>query len=262
MDTLNPRDLQTITAVVGTVIALITLVAMLVYQARRVSAAMRTLEAQQAAHAAAGIFQIVSSEYLDRQFTSTEPPDVDGKRVERMRDLKGRGQRLRRSNNDAWTEASTNGEKRGWENRLAYELSIALERIGIAVFTGVVPARFFLALAADQVIDDWMLCQNWITKYRESESVKDPKFGVYYHRRHAEWLFLLCVLWMAKNFPNYPPLAEACRNRTKLEDEFLKLRRLETSLMPEWVWLQILEILDFKTSKLLEILGFKTSKLR
>ena len=118
------------------------------------------------------------------------------------------------------------------------------------MFTGVLPARFFLALAADQVIEDWMLCEDWIAQYRRLESVQDPTIGVHFHRRHGEWLFLLSALWMQRNFAKYPPLAEACRNRSGMKDEFVKLTHFESSLMPNWVKSQLVAILPFTPSEL------------
>lgn len=250
MDFQNPQVLQALAAVIMTAIAFVSLVAVLWYQTRRVSAVTQALEAQQATHAGTGIFDIVLSQYLDRHFTSAEPPEVDGRRVERIRELKSRAQKQRQTDKEAWAKASIDSQARGWENRLAYELSIAMERVGIAVFTGVVPAGFFLALAADQVLDDWMLCEDWVTNYRKSESARDPKVGVYFHRRHGEWLFLLSALWMERSFPKYPPLAQACRNRSPLKEDFVKLTRLESSLMPEWVQLQIARIVQLQPSEL------------
>ena len=80
---------------------------------------------------------------------STDPPcDEKGSPIVRLRDLKARV--LKRSVEDPENHKKAIKESGTQENKLAYELSIALERLGIAVFTGIVPVSVFLALAADQ----------------------------------------------------------------------------------------------------------------
>ena len=215
--------------------------------------AAAALQTQQATHAGTGIFTIVLSEYLDRGFSSTSPPEdapkVDGEPIQQMRELKRLAKYQKMQNEQAWKEASVS-DKHPWQNKLAFELSIALERIGIAVFTGVVPANVFLALAADQVLDDWSLCEAWVENHQMKEDARDPEFGVHFHRRHAEWLFLFSALWMCQTFPKYPPLAKASDKRPRLKEDFLKLTSLESSLMPPLVRTKIAEMLKFKPCEL------------
>lgn len=247
---LSATELATAIAAFSALISVVMVLMTIVYQRHRVDYAAKTLDVQQTARAGAGFFNIVTSQYLDRHFSAATPPKVGGKVVERMRDLKGRAKKDLIADPVKWAMVSTDMEKRGWENVLAYELAIALNRIGIAVLTGVVPAGFFVTIAADQVLDDWMLCRDWIYNYREQESTKVQSIGAHFHRRHAEWLFLLSALWMQRNFPNYPSLAGACRNRSHLKEDFVALTMIEPSLMPPWVKAEIVDMLALDPSEL------------
>lgn len=247
---LSKDEIAALVAVVSATIAVIMAVVTIAYQRHRVNFAAQTLDVQQTARAGAGFFSIVTIQYLDRHFSSASPPRVDGYEVPRLRDLKGRAKKALHADPAAWARASTDADKRDWENVLAYELGIALNRIGIAVLTGVVPAGFFVTIAADQVLDDWALCREWVISYRQRESTRLQDVGAHFHRRHAEWLFLLCTLWMQKTFPNYPALAEACRNRPHLGEDFIALTMIEPTLMPNWVKAEIADMLSLHPTDL------------
>jgi hypothetical protein len=168
-------------------------------------------------------FAAITQEYLDRRFRTADPPTIDGTTVHELRVAKAIAvKNYRRADarplqpwfknmpsRQTWRAASVLGRP-GYENRIGYELSIAMERLGIAVFTGAVDAAFFLALAADQVLEDWPLCESWIESYRdENHGLMHRNGRVPFHRRHAEWLVLLSALWMHREFPEYAPLKVA-----------------------------------------------------
>jgi hypothetical protein len=165
-------------------------------------------------------FAAITQEYLDRRFRTAEPPEIDRQTIYELRVAKAKAVKKYRQGDSkpltpwfknmpsrqAWRQACVLGRS-GYENRIGYELSIAMERLGIAVFTGAVDPSFFLALAADQVLEDWPLCEPWIESYRNDNHGLVHRNGrVPFHRRHAEWLVLLSALWMNREFPDYSPL--------------------------------------------------------
>lgn len=101
----------------------------------------------------------------------------------------------RTSSNSDWSRESRI-ESPGPPNRSAYMIALALERIGVALATGVVPVPFFLSLCADQVCDDWMSCKSWIESYRSN----DGTFSGPFRRRYAEFAFLVCATYLSQSY--------------------------------------------------------------
>jgi hypothetical protein len=164
----------------------------------------RALALQRASHNLNALFSVVGREYLDREFTSTTPPIIDGEEIRRTRPLKSKARDELAASSDAWSEAVL---KHGtWENKLAFEVSIALERVGVAAFSGALPLRFLLPLAADQILEDWTYCAAWVDDYRQRQRTFDGTTP--FHRRYAEWLVLASAVWMARHYENYRPLKE------------------------------------------------------
>ena len=216
-------------ALIATVLSSITTIALAIF-------AFLTLRTHRvnARHAAvstwSGGLSILISDYLDRTF-KRNPPTINGRTVEHVRDARDSAWDDREGDVENWNNQSLRPST-SWHNRVAYELAIALERIGISVFTGPIPANVFVALAADQVLEDWLLCRAWIKEYQSESPMAG---GVAFHRRHAEWLALLAALWMHRTFPEYPPLADVIRLEGDIETmelRFKLLSDLEHELMP------------------------------
>lgn len=149
---------------------------------------------------ASDIFTFVNDMYLNRHFMVAEDAD----RVP-LRPLKRQALADRHADRRAWELATLRlGSE---ENQLAYELNIAIEQLGLAVWTGMVPLNVVLPLAADQLIEDWLLCKAWLDDYRlQKQTVAED--GTPFHRRHGEWLALVAWAWMDTAYPSYAPLRE------------------------------------------------------
>ena len=146
-------------------------------------------------------FDFITQEYLDRRFKSTKPPIIDentipelrvAKRIAidkyRIRDNKDKPWYKSCESRKKWREDS-HVDKKEWQNSICLELSISLERLGISVFSGIIDCSIFLALAADQVLEDWLICEAWIESYRDkNRNLRDKNKNIHFHRRHAEWL--------------------------------------------------------------------------
>jgi len=174
------------------------------------------------------LFDIITKNYLDRVFESTDPPTVDDKVVIKTRPLKAKARKIIQDNPEQWENAIKNIDN--WENKLAFELSIALERLGIAIFSGSIPLRFLLLIAADQLLEDWTICLPWVMLYRQKQKTVNTDSRIPFHRRYAELLVLLAAIWMHNNYPNYEPLKEIINryeNITNLKLIFINRFRKE-----------------------------------
>lgn len=167
--------------------------------------ALRELRATRASQDVSALFDYIGRSYLDHEFSVDTPPtDSAGTPITGGRLLKTHARNMDKAAWSAavWPEAAP----RRWENQLAYQLSIVLERLGIAAFSGAVPLRLLLPLAADQILEDWTLCKPWVDGYRAipAHAGISPPF----HRRYAEWLACVAALWMARHHPTYGPLRD------------------------------------------------------
>jgi hypothetical protein len=98
-------------------------------------------------------------------------------------------------------------DQSSWENKFAYELSLALEGVGAAVFAGALPLDFVLAVNADQIVEDWSYAEAFVNSenLRRRPDAPIPRRSslqavVFYHRRHAEWLVYVAGLWLSRNW--------------------------------------------------------------
>lgn len=78
-------------------------------------------------------------------------------------------------------------------------LSKGLQRIGVLIRFDGIPLEFALAMNGYQIVTDWLLIYPFVYEIRGTNSddeaykkwLKEPPF----HRRHAEWLALICWIW-------------------------------------------------------------------
>jgi hypothetical protein len=100
----------------------------------------------------------------------------------------------------------------GEANTASYVIAIALERLGAALVSGLVPLPLLLTLAADQVCDDWLVCRHWVQGYRRAEATDSDSC---FRRRYAEAAFAICSKHLLEHFGDLLPLAL----RTRLQSE-------------------------------------------
>lgn len=152
----------------------------------------------------AGLKQYILQEYLDRDGACGEKIDIEGELMQ-LRRAKTIAKNAYIRDKTTWNELSRwppSGPYR-WQNKVAFEVALGLERIGAATLVGLAPPRLLLAMAADVVIDDWLISQSWIKSYRESEKAISQvsttgSSNMHYHRRHGECIALVAAAWMAK----------------------------------------------------------------
>jgi hypothetical protein len=166
----------------------------------------------------------------------TERPFVDGtgdrkvplydRPVVNLRYAKTAARDLMKNAPERWVAHSDISRRDRWENSVAFETADALTQFGFAVFTGMIPLNEAMANVADVVVDDWMICHAWVKSYHRQERVKKNvgNEDVDYHRRHAEWIFLVARLWLDRNRWHYPDLYAL---KDRLPDAATARRRLE-----------------------------------
>jgi len=99
------------------------------------------------------------------------------------------------------------------ENAVAWEMSAALEHMGLAAFHNALSLEFCLCNSSATIAADWLRIAWYVrairtddmspcAEWRESALGADEKN--YYLRRHGEWLALTAALWYRKMFANDP----------------------------------------------------------
>ena len=96
---------------------------------------------------------------------------------------------------------SSTRDKNDWQNRVAWELSNALEDVGVMVLAGAIPLRLVLAADGPQILRDWGYCRVLVEEKLWKEAPIEPKAWtsrsrVYFGRRHAKWLACAAAIYM------------------------------------------------------------------
>lgn len=156
------------------------------------------------------INDIYVNEYFNRQEISKIIPAKDEKinNLKKLREFIR--ENLKPKNNESEEKARRRSIEKSmikdnWENIFAYNISRCIQRIGIMVLLGIIPAEYVLANHALTIIEDWGYCKNLadiITRkncpINKIYSSKDKE--IYYHRRHGEWLAYVCTIYLYNNW--------------------------------------------------------------
>jgi hypothetical protein len=153
----------------------------------------------------ANIPDFLSKEYLERRF----PPRVT-KQFEWLHTLKdarfAASKRLQQEENykdaiNRFQALTLNLNGNFWENNFAYELSLALDQVGVMVLAGAIPLNIVLAMNAPQIVEDWGYCSKLVKdEIRDKRPLKpkesDDKTWIRFHRRHGEWLVYAAAIYL------------------------------------------------------------------
>lgn len=93
-------------------------------------------------------------------------------------------------------------EEGSCDNIIVYEISLALERVGMMVFIGAIPMDIVLASNAPLIVQDWSYCSELVKKIREDTEMSillDREERVGLQRIHGEWLAYTAAIYMEKN---------------------------------------------------------------
>lgn len=143
--------------------------------------------------------------YLDRQFPT--PVVADGKTCTTLKQarelirgrLRGKPLDEQKRLLEEFREATLKSDS--WENAFAYELTLAQERVGAMVFTGVLPLETILAVNGYGILEDWAYSSRLTeSRIRQPEDPVSVKGSVPFQRRHAEWLACVASLYVSKHW--------------------------------------------------------------
>jgi len=239
-------NIDVITAIATIITAIATAAAAIAaFRAARTSAraaetAERSVTQQMGSHNLTVLREFILSEYLEREFKVTEAPMINGEKVNLLRVAKSEAINQYKQNPAEWDKVSNLSNRGAWQNQVAFETAWALEHLGVAAFSGVLPLRVLLGIAGDTIVDDWLLCRSWVKSYRESEHAISQAettgtATVHYLRRHAEWLVLVTVAWMTRHwfYPNCDRVAEWYGGKENIPSQIRLLSRADGKLMPQ-----------------------------
>jgi hypothetical protein len=130
----------------------------------------------------ANIPEFLRKEYLERRF----PPRVTKKfewlhtlkdaRLRAENELKPRDNEKKEDTRKRFRDSTL--EEGGWQIDFAYELSLALEQVGVMVLAGAIPLGIVLAMNAPQIIEDWGYCSKFVEKKIRDKSLKPKKLMI------------------------------------------------------------------------------------
>jgi hypothetical protein len=112
----------------------------------------------------------------------------------------------------------------------AYEVGIALQRVGAFALTGAIPLDYVLAHQAGRILKDYVRCAPSFMRNTPRGS---------FRRRHATWLACSCAIYLDVHWPDEykshteqdVPLEGICGERTTIDEE-RRLRKDEYMYVP------------------------------
>lgn len=196
--------------------------------------------------------QNIFEAYTDRLFIEATAPTIDGKEVKSLRIAKAWGTRQLHDNQQVWEQESRveSYNRKTPQNAIAYETAIALEMLGIAAFTGLIPLRLLLPEIGDVIIDDFLLSLSWIRSYQALQNTYSSvgqTLKVPMHRRHAEWLALIAGLWMSKHWKSYEgvsKLQQVYKDVENMREWVVAISNADGNLMPKNVRDDLRDLVD------------------
>ncbi|MBI5296598.1 MAG: hypothetical protein HY869_14060 [Chloroflexi bacterium] len=233
-----------ITPIISLLIALISVA----FAWRSTKAANRSVSNARQSLDLTGLSKFIKEEYADRDFQSTNAPKIKNKIVSKLRAAKTHGWKQFSENPTLWNEESRVDKRNTWQNATAFEIGVALERLGAAAFSGLLPLQLLLALYGDSIVDDWLLCRSWIVSYRERESQIKNKQEISFYRRHAEWLALVAAVWLNNqwHYPNSTRLIKEYGGLDKTKSLISSLVMADNRLMPDETLYQLNTLLKIR----------------
>ena len=218
------------------------------------------LSAQTAAriYTRSALKDVVLREQSERPFEErpNAPLPGSGGSIKSLRAAKTIARREAKKNYPEWCKLSRIDCQYNWQNHVAFETAEGLQQFGIAAFTGSIPLHSAVASVADVVIDDWIICVAWIKSYQEKEKMIktvscEHNEKVFYHRRHAEWIFLVSLAWLRRQGWSYDDVSYMKGENVLPSDEELEHRlqvvtKADEGLLPDNVGRDVFRLTGIK----------------
>lgn len=89
------------------------------------------------------------------------------------------------------------------ENAFAYQVSLALQNVGIMILSGALPIKIVLPSVAAIVVEDWNRCYKLVNEELRSPELtlitpKETTAPIHFARRHAEWLAYAAAIYLQR----------------------------------------------------------------
>lgn len=151
----------------------------------------------------ANVPDFLYKEYKNSKFTSVIP----GEAGEDMVSLRKARNILRNVKKDNLKDRTYKSKFEQLKYNFSYEVSLALQNIGLLVLFGALPVELVLPDIAGVIIEDWNQCSESVDKEFRKEVMilkstkkKKPTKPIHFSRRHGEWLVHAAAVYLHANW--------------------------------------------------------------
>lgn len=89
------------------------------------------------------------------------------------------------------------GDEKEPENRFAWELSVALDHVGMAILMGAIPPSYVFAISSRQIVRDWRLSGDLIECLRNQQiGYRKDRISLADRRVYAQWLACASIIFL------------------------------------------------------------------
>ncbi len=139
--------------------------------------------------------ELLNREYGYREFT--ESIEFKGPMPKTMMDARKIIRRKEEANSIEQTSFCKEGTL---ENEFAYQISIALQNVGMMVLSGAIPIKLVLPNIGKMIVEDWIRCYQLVERIRKKEiemkNIGSSDLSISFGRRHAEWLAFSAAIYL------------------------------------------------------------------
>ena len=175
--------------------------------------------------------EFLYKEYINRELE--KPIIMNGEHYKKLREARNAfTDRLKKQ--DGLKRGMTEGE--AWTD-FTYQLSIALQNLGLMILAGAIPIKLVLPNVAGLIVEDWNRCSEVVEARRNKpiclRSRKKLSAPIYFQRRHAEWLASAAKIYLHNYFEGagLDSLLVSSEDFEKLEKRERELREAEPNLV-------------------------------
>lgn len=138
--------------------------------------------------------EFLYKEYINRELA--KPITIDGQEYNTLREARNA---ITKRIGKKERQGLTSIKDEAW-NEFTYQLSIALQNVGLMILAGAVPIKLVLPNVAGLIVEDWNLCSKIVEARRTVapmlKTSKKLSAPIYFQRRHAEWLATAAAIYL------------------------------------------------------------------
>ena len=146
----------------------------------------------------ANIPEFLTKEYINLEFRN--PSKEKDENLKSLKDVRNHIKNLQKQKKFVKNNLLNEGTI---ENAFAYQVSTALERVGVMILSGAIPINIVMVIFGADIVYDWCLCSELINKKMRATQFEltTPKnnTNIKFMRRHAEWLAYASAVYLYRN---------------------------------------------------------------